>query len=113
MLGEGRECSGLEGLELALMQLAVFLFLGGHRRNVLIPLIVAVRDGPLLLVDRRQILLHFGGGRVRSGLQEVTAVFGDWCLVGLHLPRREEGELVVLSRVVSAAHIDLILKIIY
>lgn len=112
MLGEGGECSGLEGLELALMQLAVFLFLGGHRRNVLIPLVVAVRDGSLLLVDRRQILLHFGGG-VRSCLQKVAAVLGDWCLVGLHLPRREEGELVVLSRVVSAAHIDLILKIIY
>lgn len=104
MLRESGECSGLEGLQLALMQLAVFLFFGSRRRDVLVPLVVAVRDGPLLLADGRQVLVKFGGGGVRSGLEEVAAVLGDGCFVGLHLPGREEGELAVLPVIVSAAH---------
>ena len=112
LLRQGREGPRLEGLELALMQLAVFGLVDGHWRDVFVLLVVAVRDGPLLLADRRQILLHFGG-RARSGLQEVAAVLGDGGLIGFDLPRREKRELVVLSGFVSAAHGDLILKIIY
>ena len=41
---------------------------------------------------------------MRGGLEEVAAVFGDGRLVGLHFPGREEGELVVLLGIVSAAH---------
>ena len=112
LLRQGREGPRLEGLELALMQLAVFGLLDGHWRDVFVLLVVAVRDGPLLLADRRQIFLHFGG-RARSGLQEVSAVLGDGGLIGFDLPRSEKRELVVLSGFVSAAHGDLILKIIY
>ena len=112
LLRQGREGPSLEGLGLALMQLVVFGLLDGHWRDVFVLLVVAVRDGPLLLADRRQIFLHFGG-RARSGLQEVVAVLGDGGLIGFDLPRSEKRELVVLSGFVSAAHGDLILKIIY
>lgn len=104
MLSKSGEGSGLKVLKLTLMQFIVFVLLDSHRRDVLILLIVAVRDGSLLLVDHGQILLQFCGGRVRRALQEIAAVLSDRRFVSFHLPRCEKRELVVLSWIVSAAH---------